>query len=86
MHKPHTPVTTPARRPTAPALLTLRELRIKAGLTLPELANRAGLSKATLSMIERGRMSPNEHETAKLEAALNVKLTLRVQLVAEAPQ
>lgn len=66
-----------------PPLRTLRELRIDLAMTLPELADRAGLSKATLSMIERGRLLANQHELDALGAALGITLENRMQVVHE---
>ena len=68
-----------------PPLKTLRELRLDLGLTLPELADEAGISKATLSMIERGRVVATPAELATLSEQLDVELENRMQVVAEVP-
>lgn len=66
-----------------PPFKTLRELRLDAGITLPELADEAGISKATLSMIERGRVVATPAELALLSEQLDVRLENRMQVVAE---
>ena len=66
-----------------PPLKTLRELRLDYGVTLPELADEAGISKATLSMIERGRIVATPAELALLAGVLEVELENRMQVVAE---
>lgn len=66
-----------------PPLKTLRELRLDEGLTLPELALAAGIPKATLSMIERGRVVAMPHELEQLASVLDIELANRMQVVAE---
>ena len=68
-----------------PPFKTLRELRLELGITLPELADEAGIPKATLSMIERGRVVATPAELALLSEQLDVKLENRMQVVAEVP-
>lgn len=66
-----------------PPFKTLRELRLEAGYTLPELAVESGVSKATLSMIERGRVVASPDELERLAGVLDVDLANRMQVVAE---
>jgi transcriptional regulator with XRE-family HTH domain len=58
-----------------PALIRLRDLRLRAALTQIDLAERAGVSRATIIRLEQG--DPNVLPTTlrKLARALRVKPT-----------
>jgi transcriptional regulator with XRE-family HTH domain len=70
-------------RPLKPRLRTMRDLRIEQGLDLRGLERETGINRATLSQIERGRLSPTARETRLISAALGADLELRLQLVHE---
>lgn len=71
------------RRPLKPRLRTMRDLRVERKLDLRELEHETGINRATLSQIERGRLSPSPLEIDRIGEALGVKLELRLQLVHE---
>jgi transcriptional regulator with XRE-family HTH domain len=48
----------------------LRQLRLAAGLTQADLAEKAGLVDATVSRIERGRLTPSIELVRRLAASL----------------
>ena len=52
----------------------LREIRKRNGLTLNDLSGRAGVSRAAISKIERGDMSPTFDTMKKLSTGLQVDL------------
>lgn len=70
-------------RPLKPRLRTMRDLRVEQGVDLRHLEQHTGINRATLSQIERGRLSPSAHEIDRIGAALGVQLELRLQLVHE---
>lgn len=70
-------------RPLKPRLRTMRDLRVAQNIDLRGLEERTGINRATLSQIERGRLSPTARETQLISEALGVELVLRLQLVHE---
>lgn len=53
----------------------LRTLRVERGLTLQELATASGISRATLSRIENGEVSPTAETLGRLAAALSLPVS-----------
>ena len=53
----------------------LRTLRVDRGLTLQELAAKSGLSRATLSRIENGEVSPTAETLGRLASAFAVPIS-----------
>jgi transcriptional regulator with XRE-family HTH domain len=56
----------------------IRELRKSRGLTLDEIAEAGGLSRAAVSKIERGEMSPTYDSLIKIARGLNTDVSLLV--------
>ncbi len=54
----------------------LRELRERIGLSQRELARRAGITNASISMIERGQISPSVGSLKQIVEHLGVSLSL----------
>ena len=50
----------------------IRRFRIKRGLSLSELEARAGVSKATISVVERGKADPGFTVVVALARALRI--------------
>jgi transcriptional regulator with XRE-family HTH domain len=61
----------------------MRDLRVDQALDLRHLQQATGINRATLSQIERGRLSPTAHEITQISRALGVDLHVRMQLVYE---
>jgi len=55
--------------------MTLKEARFFKGLTQWDIAIKTGISQPTLSLIERGYVTPKEQEKKKIARALNCKVT-----------
>lgn len=51
----------------------VRKLRFEHSLTLDDLSRRSGLSKATLSRVENGKISPTYDAIVKIAAALDME-------------
>jgi len=68
-----------AARPARPAMLDLgervRQLRRERGWTLDDASGRCGLSRAALSKIERGQMSPTFGALQKIAQGFELDLT-----------
>src|ERR1700721_1538793 len=62
----------------------LRELRAAKGLSLQELAHKSGVSRATLSRIENGEVSPTAETLGALAAAYAMTIS-RILAPAERP-
>jgi transcriptional regulator with XRE-family HTH domain len=62
----------------------LRNLRVGAGLTLADLGRKSGLSRATLSRIENGEVSPTAESLARLCAVFQITMS-RLLAEVEAP-
>lgn len=60
----------------------LKQLRIEHGMSLDMLANASGVSRASLSRIEKGDVSPTAQVLAKLCTAFNITLS-RLMLMVE---
>ncbi|MGR3802601.1 helix-turn-helix domain-containing protein [Marinibacterium profundimaris] len=65
----------------------LRDLRHRAGWSLDELTDRCGVSRATLSRLEHGEVSPTAHALARIAEAYDMPASRLVRLAeAQAPQ
>ena len=68
---------------TAKLSARLKSLRKEQGWTLDQLGDRSGVSKATLSRLENGDVSPTTEVLGKLCAAYGVSLTRLISMVEE---
>src|SRR5258706_9291877 len=59
----------------------LRGLRAESGWSLDDLAKRCEVSRATLSRLENGEVSPTAHVLGKLSAAYGLTISRLMQLV-----
>jgi transcriptional regulator with XRE-family HTH domain len=71
-------------RANDPLAERLRSLRVEKGLSLQELAERSGISRATLSRIENGEVSPTAETLGALAAAYAMTIS-RLLAPAERP-
>ena len=66
--------------PTRKALAShLRNLRLERGMTLNELEGRCGVSRATLSRIETGEVSPSAEALGRIAASYQVSISTLFQ-------
>lgn len=63
----------------------LKSLRLQRGLSLAELSARSGVSRATLSRIENGEVSPTAQVLGKLCSAFSMTLSSLMMMVEQSP-
>lgn len=66
--------------------LRLRAVRLEAGWSLDDLAKRSGVSRATLSRMENGDVSPTANALGKLCAAYEITMSRLMHMIEEAFQ
>jgi len=62
--------------------IRLKSMRVEQGLSLDDLAKKSGVSRASLSRIEKGDVSPTAHVLGKLCSAFEITLS-RLMLIIE---
>lgn len=65
-------------------MLNLRLLRLASGLTILDLSQRTGIDMAKISLVERGKIQPGEHELIALARGLGIPTANHENLLAEA--